>query len=65
MLLDVDGHELNRDELGRGIVCRDDGEAASGRAVATPRQARLLSARAGNYQYHHVWATLLDQPWVC
>lgn len=33
-------------------------------AYGTPRLLRLLGPRAGNYQAHPVWGTLLDQLWV-
>ena len=31
---------------------------------ATPRQARFLSSRVGNFQFHPVWGVELDQLWV-
>ena len=31
---------------------------------ATPRKVNFVGSRVGNYQFHPVWWTLLDQLWV-
>jgi hypothetical protein len=39
-------------------------EAAPAVPFANLRAVTLVSERVGNYQYHPLWGTLIDQLWV-
>lgn len=43
---------------------RDATDMAAIVPTGTPRNLDLVSKRVGNYQYHPLWNTLLDQLWV-
>ena len=39
-------------------------DAAPALPLVNRRTVVLISDRVGNYQYHPMWSTLLDQLWV-
>jgi YVTN family beta-propeller protein len=57
-----------RDPLAGGELWATADRAVTDTAAAVPfanlRSATLVSERVGNYQYHPLWGTLLDQLWV-
>jgi peptide/nickel transport system substrate-binding protein len=45
-------------------IDRDITDQAPWIGYATPRKANFVGSRVGNFQFHPVWWTLLDQLWV-
>ncbi len=45
-------------------IDRDITDQAPWIGYATPRKVNFVGSRVGNFQFHPVWWTLLDQLWV-